>query len=1094
MIYTDARKSLVRWLRRQLIGPAGQERLTMSPLERYPTGVLHPIEPGVAGIDPAATGLPTETDRGLLDVDDDIGDEQATGDAMREAQASARPLRRQRYVPPSSAGFSFCAEDATRLQITAKAARYEQHGERDAAGRFLRNEFERRVLDPWSVTWKPDGPSAWDIWDGRAGIEVRARRHAAGAIFTVTLFNRAALSPSAVGSSKTRDRVAKSLFEAHVECAIETGRLLEYPHVDPSLLTEEERELELQYRDRRIHAVGHGTAVDWEIEPDGTARLRTDFMPATEVPTVAVASHEGHAQALSMRRLAESVPSDALEGFVAAYGEWIEECRRDASALEDSLECATARRMCRRMLEAHRRMRHGIELLRSEPLAERAFRLANRAMLDQMRQARLVHGEEADADSFAWRPFQLAFLLTALESTLIEDSDFRDVLDLIWFPTGGGKTEAYLGLIAMLIVWRRLKFGNEGGGTVAMMRYTLRLLTRQQFERAAGVVFALERIRREQPARLGEEPIEIGIWVGGAISPNRFDDAVKAVVDIAAGKPGARQKLVVDRCLWCRSELQFMRRSYRSTDSEFRFHCPDPECAFGADERPLPCNVVDEALYEQPPALLVGTIDKFARLPWEPRASAFFGAGAAGAKPVRPPELVIQDELHLVTGPLGSVAGLYEAGLDTLLSCRGVRPKYVASTATIRMAKEQARRLYARDLAVFPPPGLSCDDSWFARTDRERPGRLYVGFLAPWLNQQRCMAPLAAVLLAAPEAVFDPSQQDRDELLDAWWTQVVYHGSLRGVGNSHNAFITDVRDFGRRLEAEQAERRRSGGDGEAEGSKAGRVAVDGGARRHTPRAGAGRFADCRIEQLTSLKTAQENARTFEQLARKRGQNDCLDAVLATNMVSVGLDVARLALMVINGQPLTTAEYIQASSRVGRSEVPGLVFANYYRHQARSLSHYESFRAYHESFYRFVEATSVTPYTAQVRSRALHAALVMALRHGCAHLRDNASAGRFDPSLPEVRAAVDALQRRCAAAAGDDRAAATAEHIDALVAQWHDEARRCDEERRQLDYQAPDRARNAERLLYGHDSHARGLWPTLNSMRNVETVAEFKLRD
>ena len=150
----------------------------------------------------------------------------------------------------------------------------------------------------------------------------------------------------------------------------------------------------------------------------------------------------------------------------------------------------------------------------------------------------------------------------------------------------------------------------------------------------------------------------------------------------------------------------------------------------------------------------------------------------------------------------------------------------------------------------------------------------------------------------------------------------------------------------------------------------------------------------------------------------QGEEACLDAVLATNMVSVGLDVARLAVMVVNGQPLTTAEYIQATSRVGRADVPGLVVCNYYRHQARSLSHYESFRPYHESFYRFVEPSSVTPYTYQVRSRALHAAFVIAIRHACADMQSNGAAGNFNREAPEVRDVIEWFKQRCASATAE----------------------------------------------------------------------------
>ena len=350
------------------------------------------------------------------------------------------------------------------------------------------------------------------------------------------------------------------------------------------------------------------------------------------------------------------------------------------------------------------------------------------------------------------------------------------------------------------------------------------------------------------------------------------------------------------------------------------------------------------------------------------------------------------------------------------------------------------------------------------------------------LDQQHCLAPLAAALLAAPHALFE-SDTDRDALLDAWWTQVVYHGSLKSVGNSHNAFATDIRDRGRTLVDEFQHTH--------EGEQV--VAFDS-LTRH-PDSLLERYRNTRIAQLTSRGTAEENARTFERLTNLQGDEACLDAVLATNMVSVGLDVARLAVMIVNGQPLTTAEYIQATSRVGRADVPGVVLVNYYRNQARSLSHYESFRPYHESFYRFVEPSSVTPYTFQVRTRALHAALVIAIRHTCTDLRGNKSAGDFDRESLQVKAVIAEFKRRCERAASEsEQIGDTVSHLDRLVGQWHDEARRCEQERRQLSYQTPGTERNSDRLLYTHGEARPGLWATLHSMRNVEGTGALRVSD
>ncbi len=875
---------------------------------------------------------------------------------------------------------------------------------------------------------------------------------------------------------RTRDRVSKSLFEVRLECVVESGDLLEYPRVEPSLLTHEEQELELQYRDKRIYAIGHGAAANWDTSPNRQARIWSEFMPEAEVPMMTVDTG-GDDAVLSLERLADAPMSEELAHFVERYANWIGEQERIAAELCNREERDAAHRICSRMRAALGRMRNCVEMLRTDKLASEAFQLANRAMLDQMIQAHLIAGKEIESGTYRWRPFQLAFLLTVMVSTIREDDEFRDVLDLIWFPTGGGKTEAYLGLIAFLIAWRRRRFPDTGAGTTALMRYTLRLLTRQQFERAARMVCALELFRRRDSEKLGATPIDIGIWVGGEISPNRYDQAKDFVHQIREGRSGVQYQFLLERCPWCGTPFD-PAHGYIATDDKFNFHCTHRECAFGTDPLPLPCNVVDEALYDRPPSLLIGTIDKFARLAWEERTGAFFGVGTRS----RPPELVIQDELHLITGPLGSVAGLYEAGLEILLVRRGARPKYVASTATIRMANEQVQRLYGRGLAVFPPPGLSSDDMFFARTDRDRPGRLYLGFLTPMLDQQHCLAPLAAALLAGPHALFD-EDTDRDALLDAWWTQVVYHGSLKSVGNSHNAFATDIRDRGRTLvhELQQMREREPNVEFDAASDDSDDFLE--------------RFRNTRIAQLTSRGTAEENARTFERLTNSQGEESCLDAVLATNMVSVGLDVDRLALMIVNGQPLTTAEYIQATSRVGRADVPGLVLINYYRNQARSLSHYESFRPYHESFYRFVEPSSVTPYTFQVRSRALHAALVIAIRHTCEDLRSNNSAGRFHSDSHQVRTVIAEFKRRCArAAAESEQAHDTASHIDRLVGQWHDEARRCEHERKQLNYQTPSTERNSDRLLYTHGEARPGLWATLHAMRNVEGTGALRVRD
>lgn len=1060
IMFTEPRKRLIDWVRKQLVGPPvpvtdGPDLRGVLPTERFPCGALYPTSQWGEGIDPAGE-----------DVDEAEGTTEVAGESVSE------PAIVRRYIPPSSLGLSFFIKgDDIRFQVLCRAVRYDPT-ERDERGRY-KNEWKHRELvsgqgnaEDFENIACPDKDQRQSFYKlgKKARMDVLWRRFANGWIVTVSLCNAQEVSGDQTGRDFVFERAQNTLFEAGIRCVIDGGEIGVYPRVDRSLLDPEEQEVELQYANRHIYAIGHGCAADWEVKDGKVVELRSEAIPAVEVPQMTADTGSGGEPVLSLARLTDIDNAYAtllseLAAFVDGYETWVSRRKGDILSLPTDDQDA-GERIVKRMDLAVSRMRAGLRLLEQNDQARLAFALANRAMLNQMRQHdRLNDKYHADHDC-RWRPFQLAFLLTTLESTANEDSEFRDTVDLIWFPTGGGKTEAYLGLVAFQVTLRRLRHPDTGGGTAVLMRYTLRLLTRDQFIRATRLICALELIRRERDD-LGSAPITIGMWVGEATSPNSFRKAAELVNKARA--TDRKPALVLEHCPWCGEEFE-ADRNYDSTAQRFHFLCRNPNCGFGASpDGVLPCNVVDEALYAEAPTMLVATVDKFARLAWEERANAFFGGTRH-----RAPELIIQDELHTIAGALGSVAGLYEAAIDTVLQVRGVYPKYIASTATIRMAHQQVKRLYGREVAVFPPPGLDCDDAYFARTVplQQCPGRIYIGYLAPMLNRQQCLAPLAAALLLAPQMLFK-SEQNAWELLDAWWTQVVYHGSLKGVGNSHTAFASDVRDFMQVLsdttdaqvqENEKANKR----------------------ERSTPS----------IAQLTSLQTAAQNAEFFARLSKTREEDGCLDAVLATNMISVGLDVARLALMIINGQPLTTAEYIQASSRVGRSEAPGVVFANYYREQARSLSHYESFRPYHEAFYRFVEPTSVTPYTYQARLRALHATLVIVMRHGGNRLLSNGAAADFDPGDSQVSKAVEQLKRRCELSA-PDQVDDVNRHIDALIAEWQIEVERCRIARRQLEYQVPEKDNGRDRLLYNHDDRIRGLWPALQSLRNVENTALLK---
>ncbi len=325
-------------------------------------------------------------------------------------------------------------------------------------------------------------------------------------------------------------------------------------------------------------------------------------------------------------------------------------------------------------------------------------------------------------------------------------------------------------------------------------------------------------------------------------------------------------------------------------------------------------------------------------MPWRPETKALFNRDIEG---VKPPELIVQDELHLISGPLGTLTGLYETAVDVLAE----QPKVIASTATIRRASNQVGALFDRETAQFPPAGVDSRDSWFAvETPRQdKASRRYVGLFTPSGSQATLLVRTYAALL---NAAYAAAAEADPKVVDAYWTLVGYFNSLRLLSAAELQVFGDVQD---RLEV-LAKRDDSGSI---------------------------RSANALIE-LSSRADSSEIPRRLKILERELPDPDVLDVLLATNMISVGVDIDRLGLMAVMGQPQTTAEYIQATSRVGRRH-PGLVAVMFNSSRSRDRSHYEKFPSFHSALYREVESTSVTPFSSRSRDRGLHAVIVALTR-------------------------------------------------------------------------------------------------------------------
>lgn len=1217
----DVRSALEKYISRDLLGPWDGEFEELAPhsagpLDRYLVGMLGPKRIPAEAKDHNAAARKAAQD------DDDGARFSGEGDGLDAELPELLTPQVAGRIWASSMGLSFVVPASIgEINIVTSWGSYTQSESLSDSARPTRRwarrpvSYERQIavttigdqepyllegehVDHPSVQLRVKVRSRIEGSDGESGTELR--------VVEIALVN---------ALDESRDlRDANWLFQTKLEVTGSTDGAAVFLPIDDPLLPgnarrapedPEERRLRLLYRDQLRHAVGRNVAVHSEVRK-GERRayeLVTTWLPAYDVAATTAPGVKRQVLLtgleLSMDKLAAlAVPLHCeqlvttLRPLSDGYATWLVQQRTDAQRLPEELKTSAevaideAQDICARISE-------GIDTLLSDPLALEAFRFANQAMALQRRNTALVNLRAASEDgsltyrqakaeidnkgeaAASWYPFQLAFVLLNLASLSDPAHPHRGtgheaLVDLLFFPTGGGKTEAYLGLAAYTFALRRLQ-GTLGtgldarsgeAGVAVLMRYTLRLLTAQQFQRAAALVCAAEVLRREAydgvrdetgawvtapDRRWGATPFRIGMWVGGTVSPNWYKEAAEQIAEAReAGHGKAARALQVLSCPWCGEGL----RAHRdlATDDDLRrvfVYCPRGEgkeaCLFSRRLSPnegLPILTVDEEIYRLVPSLLIATVDKLAQLPWRGWAGSLFGrvsqlcprhgyrhgdldqeigcgshhqnkrgGKAKGgldkvvSQPVirlRPPDLIIQDELHLISGALGTTVGLFEAAVDQLCTwsytdregtVHEVGPKIIASTATTKRAAEQVLGVFGRKVAVFPPQVVDAGNTFFSLqvpVTKDQPGRRYLGVCAHGFRIKAAEIRLAEILLLAGQDLFDQYGSPADPYM----TLVGYFNATRELAGMRRYLDDDITTRVRR-------------NGTAKGiadrivTKSGMLTI----QELTARVSS---ADINTalrrletgfdpEHDTSLRRRAFAAEVADALNGKpprkpRGQGATpdhkgVDAVLATSMLQVGVDVSRFGLMMVVGQPKNTAEYIQASSRVGRDPGrPGLVVTLYNWTRPRDLAHFEDFEHYHSTFYRQVEALSVTPYTRRALDRGTAPTYIAALRHAAFEHSHNLDAGTLDLDGPIAQQVEKRLLDRAEAVRGELARGYFKERIGALKDSWRNRR----EIEASLGYKEKKlKDQNVARLLKNADG---GRWDELTvpqSMRETE---------
>lgn len=1064
--YYAAQDIIEDLLRKDLIGPVEKDEvLSELPLEVYSMGILWPQRTTAEklkvyeGASEAVIEEIAAQQNEFVDIDvvEDLDDELESNHGKINAANTYRP---------SAMALTFVVDAKEEfLNVRFKCATYLHHEEelvyekktKDESGEEI-IDTRKRVVSRYTRNPIDCGEVIFDLKTERASEPNNIPRNIDLDLFIRKTYEDGSrlVTISATNNIKAQNREIVQNTSALFQCELSVVSTEGFHPLKQDVSCQydiETQTLEMIYRDLKNYASGHGCSVKWTEKEGKVYALESEFMPVAEIVQMNPRPKKfSDLNCFLLQYWTNSIRTqgcDELSRFVGLYEAWLVSQKKKAKKI--SYAEAAANCFCQ-IDECIVRLKKGIECLRSNDHAWMSFLYMNEAMLLQRVNYEKTKRRFVDPSTVEWYPFQLAFILQIIPDIVWgkvdDEKDWHDIVDLLWFPTGGGKTEAYLGLSAFVIFFRRLSKGETSDGVTIIMRYTLRLLTAQQFERATALICACEYLRQKY-AIPGKE-ISIGLWVGLDLTPNQLSQAEESINKIKEGEfVHKRNPVQIFHCPFCGSDIDV---GNYTIDSTMKIKCPDKDCFF---VNGLPIYVVDDDIYKMRPTLLLSTIDKFARIVWEERTVAIFGSD----NQTLPPELIIQDELHLISGPLGSISGVYEAAVDALCTRNSVKPKIIASTATVRNATKQIMNLYNRGSFQFPPTGIDINDSFFAETaDKNlKPVRRYIGLCETGGSMIDIFVRVYGCLFFA-QSYLEGIGTDVD-VIDQYFTVVGYFNSLKDLGSSATVIIDRVNTQSEAL------------------------------RLHKFKTLANEVGLTKLNlhwehnELTSRKSSREIKDALEELEIKYPDERAYSYVLASNMLSVGIDINRLGVMTVYSQPKTNAEYIQATSRVGRSK-PGIVLCLYNSMRSRDRSHYEQFTYYHNTFYKHVEPTSVTPFSFRSIEKALHAVYVALIRHEIPEMRGNEDVVNYDRNDLRVQKIKEYILERVGCI---DRSALeySKDWLDCFEEQWERDVNQKEESFvYSLKNNMPD---TTYTLLVEAEKDNLSYYPsTLNSLRNVDT--------